>query len=818
MVGLGALRLQAQLPVSKLDSLFPPGGQAGSAVTVQAAGADLDDPTLLSFSHPGITATLPSGSADPRFQVLIASNVPPGLYEARFQGRFGRSNPRIFSVGDLPEFQTSASNRAPANPLVIPASATVNGRVAAGKSDYIRFESRAGQRVIIECQATDIDSRLEPVVWLRSPSGREIGRSRLQAVMDVTVPADGAYELRVHDHLNRGGDDYFYRLTVSSRPSIDFALPSAVQPGAPRAVTFYGRNLPGGQPSTEKGFHGVPLEQLQVMIEVPGDPAGAFPPVAGSHVPPSGFGVDGFLHRISSPRGTSLPIFLGVTPFPTQIEEDPRPGSTAVQKLTLPVDLTGRFASIRDIDRYEFEATKGQVWQIEVLSQRMGFHTDAAFSLHRVKPGKDGADSLSDVAEGYDTDPVASVADFRTASGDPSLRFEVKEDGRYRILLRDQSSPTSEQSARVYRLVIRPPTPDFRLVVTPSAPPPVAKDSKEIRLGVPVLREGGVIPLRVTVLRQDGFDAPVRVTVEGLPPGVTSSGAVLAGDVRSALMFIAADAGASNTVADVRVTGVATTPQGERRRQAAVGSMIWAVGNTDNESVQSRMGDSLPVGPCATEPAPWRAEPVGLKAVEAVAGGKVQIPFTIRSRVEFAANLKLRLAGHPLLGAGKEIEVDKKATNAVFELDLAQLKWPEGEFLLHVETPATFPSPRSASALSQAEAEKQEIDKQAPALKESADKARASLADLEKSLAALVKEAATVPDRQPAADQARVARDAAEKASQELGRRIEDAGRRKAVAEERIKRFARKDFSETLYSVPVLLKVAPARKPDTAKP
>ena len=98
----------AQLPVARLNTIFPPGAQLGVPVEVTANGTDLDDAKELRFSNPGITAAPKDGT---RFAVTAASGVTPGIYEARVVGRFGASNPRAFVVGDRPEIQDAGTNK-----------------------------------------------------------------------------------------------------------------------------------------------------------------------------------------------------------------------------------------------------------------------------------------------------------------------------------------------------------------------------------------------------------------------------------------------------------------------------------------------------------------------------------------------------------------------------------------------------------------------------------------------------------------------------------------------------------------------------------
>src|ERR1700733_5426034 len=73
-----------ELPAIRLDTVFPPGGKAGSEVKVTIAGADLEEVDGLHFSHPGITATHAKAGND--FVVTIAADVPPGIYDARVIG------------------------------------------------------------------------------------------------------------------------------------------------------------------------------------------------------------------------------------------------------------------------------------------------------------------------------------------------------------------------------------------------------------------------------------------------------------------------------------------------------------------------------------------------------------------------------------------------------------------------------------------------------------------------------------------------------------------------------------------------------------
>src|SRR6266498_1100846 len=77
------LSSRAELPLARLSTLFPPGGQAGTTFEVTVTGADLDETNQLYFSHTNITAkqklSEKTGEPDPnRFLVTIGARVAPG--------------------------------------------------------------------------------------------------------------------------------------------------------------------------------------------------------------------------------------------------------------------------------------------------------------------------------------------------------------------------------------------------------------------------------------------------------------------------------------------------------------------------------------------------------------------------------------------------------------------------------------------------------------------------------------------------------------------------------------------------------------------
>ena len=219
----------AELPVPLLNSVTPMGGKIGAETEVVIAGADLDEVDAMHFSHPGITATLKTPN---HFAVKIAPEVPIGNYDVRVVGKLGVSNPRAFIVGDRPELTRAKAHDKPEAAVELPMGSVFNGNATAAISDYFKFPAKKGERVLIVCATKEIDSRMSPVLAVLDAAGREIESARKGGLLDFTAPSDGSFLASVHDLTFAGGPDYFYRLTVSKGPHVDFIFPPAGTPGS----------------------------------------------------------------------------------------------------------------------------------------------------------------------------------------------------------------------------------------------------------------------------------------------------------------------------------------------------------------------------------------------------------------------------------------------------------------------------------------------------------------------------------------------------------------------------------------------------------
>jgi hypothetical protein len=815
LVGQGTLL--AQLPVIRLLTVFPPGGKVGGQFEVGLTGADLDEASQLHFSNTGITAKqkmaetngLPEAN---KFLVTIATNVTPGVYEARVVGRFGISNPRSFVVGDLPETIAPTTNSSPASAAAISLDTIINGHSETNAVGFYKFTARKGQRIWIQCKAREIDSRMDAALILYDAGGKKLEHNRNGGLLDFAAPADGEYQLKVYDYLFRGGGEYFYRLAINTGPYIDFIFPPSGLAGTKGKYLLYGRNLPGGAPARDLAVDGKPLEQLEVEIELPREPTTqkqfSFPQQLANAT------LDAFEYRLSTPRGISNPVMLSFATGPVVPERQLNDQPAQAQSISPPCEYVGQFYPPGDRDWVTFEAKKGDVFWVEVFSQRLGLPTDPFALIQRVSKNDKGEEQVSDVKELYDTDSDIGGVEYKTSTRDPSGRFEVGENGVYRIQVRDLFNRSQADPRLVYRLSIRKEAPGFRLVSVAQPPPSPNKDAREALLWTPLLRRGETIPIKVMAFRRDNFNGDIELNVENLPAGVNCNEAKIEKDKSSTMLMLTAAENAAAWVGPVKIVGKAKTGEAEVAREARGATVNWTVSDYSIEAIQSRLSRDFVLAVSGVESAPISIESSENKLWETSVAGKLKIPLKVTRRADFNANLKLKAVGLGALDKLKEIEVDGKATNATVEFDLTELKIPAGthSFYLQTQTPGKYRNnPEAAKAAEEAlkQAEKLVVDltaaiKTAPAVKQAAIKtatdsaakakaaaeAVAGLAKaageaeaLAKAAAEKLADATTALEKTPDDQKLLAAKDAAAKAAEEAKSTSKAALETKVVSE-----------------------------------
>ena len=718
------------LPAPRLLTTVPMGGQVGTTVEVTITGDNIENADQLRFSHPGITATQKldkEGAAiSNRFVVIIATDCPTGIHEARLMTRLGVSSSRVFNVDTLPEATRVKPNTSLKNALAIDVNSICNASMTRRSIDYYSFEAQKGQRVVIDCAAKGIDSKLKAVLIVADSTGADLQVERRGGAIDFTARETGKYVIKVHDLTFNGGTTHFYRLALRQ------AAQGEVVPRLPSIKT-----------------------------------------VSSFSWPPAGLTSDAVLS-----------------------ETEPNNRHAQAQKITLPCDIDGSFFPAADVDTFEFTAKKGEVWWVEVASERLGLSTDPSIVVQRVS-GEGENEKLSDVVEFSDIPSPMTLSTngysyngppYNAGSSDIIGKLEIREDGIHRLQLRDLFGGTRNDPRNIYRLIIRKAAPDFALVGW--ALHMNLRNGDRNALSKPIaLRGGGTMPIEVVVVRRDGFTGEIELFLDNLPEGVTAAGIKISAGKSRGIMLITAEQNAPRGLSSASFFGRATIDGKVATRTCRLASMQWPVPDASREIPSPRLLADVPVSVGGSEFATITIAPVEGKVWEVTAGEKFTIPLVHTRRCEFSgANISLKTYG---AGFEKVAVFDAPlggdASEAV--IDLAKLKTPPGEYVIAFYGSAVAKYRYNVGAVSLAEA----------TLKK-AQKVAAEMASKAKTLAEAASE-----DQQAAS----------QKAAQDAAAKHKSAAAAALAAERQLKsataKAKSKDIVDIIVSKPITIRVKPAK-------
>jgi hypothetical protein len=205
-----------ELPL--VTSVFPLGGRLGSSI-----GADIEGHNL-----------------PENITVLDTKQSETGIYEKSFLGKNWLPYPIRYAVDDLPEHLESEpnNNRQQAEKISLPI--IINGRISENTDiDYFSFEGRKGEHVVLDIAARSLNSPLDASIELLDVAGNLVAANddradsqglniglethHADSYLNVELPADGIYTVRLFNTIRRGGLEFGYRLRISP-PQEDFTV------------------------------------------------------------------------------------------------------------------------------------------------------------------------------------------------------------------------------------------------------------------------------------------------------------------------------------------------------------------------------------------------------------------------------------------------------------------------------------------------------------------------------------------------------------------------------------------------------------------
>jgi hypothetical protein len=465
----------------KVNNIFPAGGQRGQTIAITVAGEFSNWPVQVWFDRPGLTATCETDKG--KLKLAIAADALPGAYWLRLHDAEGASAMRPFIVGTLPEIEEVETNDSPSKMAPLEPRVTVNGRLRKnGDEDGFIVPLQKGQTLVASAAAHSVlgspmdavlqicetTLRTDPVtrqpeteVFVAAQNHDAIG---LDPQIVFTARKEGQHLVRLFAFPSEpnstigfaGGDNFIYRLTLTTGGYVDHALPLSVTSAATN-VTLAGWNLPDA--IVELPTSDEPLAWLFHEAA-----AGVWP----------------------VPRVAQASIIASDASDPSQPQE-----------VQLPVTISGRLDQAGDVDAFAFFGTKGQKVRVQVEARSLGFPTDATVTL---------LDAGGQV--------VAEQDDTGRDERDPTLTATLAADGQHRVVIRDLAGRGGLRMA--YRLTVEAPQPDFQLSLTADSFVLAADKPLEIPLtvtGVEGFAES--VEIRVLDLPPGVTAAPLNVQATG---------------------------------------------------------------------------------------------------------------------------------------------------------------------------------------------------------------------------------------------------------------------------------------------------------------
>lgn len=405
-------------------SLFPAGGQAGQTITVAVGGNVKPWPVTVWADDPRVIVT--SDKKEGSVTIKLAADAPPGVHWLRFSNADGTSPPRPFLVGTSAELtEKDPNNELTAAQPLKDLPVVVNGKLApAGDIDAYVVELQAGQTLVANVQADrPLGSPVDMIMQLVDPTGFVLAQNNDDVGLDpritFTAARTGPHFLRLFGYSSTpststgfgGGDNFIYRLTVTTGAFVDYAYPIAVERGDKRSVTLCGTNLPAAAATVQLAD----LARLDQTLVA-------------------------FQSAVSAAE-------VRVVDVPTAVEREPNDRAKP-QAITLPLVLSGRCDQPGDSDAFEFTAKKGQRFVAKVEARGLGFPTDPVLMLYD------------------EQNALVQTLDDQAKNLDCELAVAIRADGKYRLVMRDLYRNGSPRHAYLLSLSIDEPDYSLTLAAT----------------------------------------------------------------------------------------------------------------------------------------------------------------------------------------------------------------------------------------------------------------------------------------------------------------------------------------------------------------
>ena len=550
----------------QLMKVTPAFGPRGRKLTLTFEGKDLAAVDAITASVPGLEAKiLPEGrtATTLRAEVSFPAHTAPGVVQLALGSPGGASGNVPFTLDRYPAVFEKDVKGSASSGTKVTLPATLVGTIArAGEADFYRFEAKAGRQIGVQVVTAALGSKLDPVVELTDADGKVLAEGT--SLLGFVCPKDGAYSLGVRDRDFRGAADMTYRIHAGDIPVVTGVFPLGVQRGTEASIRIEGVNLGGTDPRVVKvkvpadaalgskvpvavphGANGeTPLGESSVIAgEFPESSIATAADVTALPVPGT---ADGVIHApgvtktlsFAAKKGQRLLIEVQArrigSPLDSYVEVLDAKGKPVMRATLRCVAKT--FSTFRDNDSSgsgirletwnelamdDYLYVGGELMRIFALpknpdddcqfyavgGQRVGFldttptHHAMGSPMYKVEIHPPGSTFPPNGMPLFQL-PYRNDDGGAGYGKDSRLFFDPPADGEYRVRVGDSRGQGGPNFG--FRLTVRPPRPDFSVALNPTAPS---------------VWKGNGVPVTVTATRLDGFDGPIEVKLENLPPG-----------------------------------------------------------------------------------------------------------------------------------------------------------------------------------------------------------------------------------------------------------------------------------------------------------
>jgi hypothetical protein len=333
-----------------LGGVIPQAGKPGKAITIEFTGQNFKVPMRLSASFPCETKWLSVEPTKAVAEVLFPETVPLGPITVWLATDDAVSDSYQFLLDDLESVRDNGTNhlKEQAQGVVLPCA--VDGKSDAAQSDFYSVMLEAGFTISVDCVAERLGSTMDPVVRIWGPQGTIVQQfddspngPDVQATFTASVA--GPYLIEVVDSRYAGEGRYRLRLGSFTTPAIPY--PFVIHPKNGSAVRWIGAD--GSQFEAPSGVQSFDLTYVDRTTI--------------SAVSPSGSG---------GVWGEVL-----VRDFQTAIEpiESVAYAGAVESPLPIPVGISGRLTSEKEVDSYVVAGVQGQVVRIQSRTRSLGLAT-----------------------------------------------------------------------------------------------------------------------------------------------------------------------------------------------------------------------------------------------------------------------------------------------------------------------------------------------------------------------------------------------------------------------------------------------------------